>query len=356
MRSRYLFQLIGPAWLVLQCAVAQGQVVPRASVEMKPAPAPAVGSSAVTATSVTCPTPPNQLSFTVIPTTSQNKKTKIWTYSYKVTNSSSSQQPLWQFAIDYNPPISSITSPTGWASLKFADRNTNGWAAIGGASFPVGQADDGSVPPSPYQIAPGASLSGFSFQSPNPPASVPDFALGFAPLPAVTTEDDPDTLVDQCRSALGNFFDMAVRGVTMGPAGSILPIEIDIVPFFSPNDVDLSPTAVPIPVAILSTQSFSASAINTATAKFGPGNAPALLSPAPVIEDVNGDGLADLVLYFDPHAAAIPCGASAATLTASQSGGGTVMGTDWVSTTNCLVPTPTPTATTTATPTATPTP
>lgn len=291
-----------------------------------------------------CPTPPNQLAFTVTATTSQNKRTKIWTYSYKVTNSSASVQPLAFFGVAYNPTISNVTSPSGWVSLPFGNRNVNMWAAAAGASLPAGQTDDGNIQPSPFQIPPGGSLSGFSFQSANPPAQVPDFALGFAPLPTAPSGADTEDLADACRSSTGNFFDMAVRGVTSAPGGSVLPVEIDIAPFQSPNDVNLN-AGSQIQVAILSTSAFSASTVSASSAKFGPGNAVPLSSPPPTTQDVNGDGLADLVLTYDVASAAIPCGATSATLTASTSGGGTISGSDWVATVNCVMPTPTATPT-----------
>jgi hypothetical protein len=166
---------------------------------------------------VTRPPAPNQLSFTVSASATQNKKTKIWTYSFTVRNSSGSMQPLSEFAVAYNPPISNIQQPSNWLPGDILGRNVFHWGAIGG-SFAPGT-DDGGIPPSPHMIAPGASLSGFSFQSPNPPVTVPAYALGFVPLASGPSESEAEDIADQCAPVLGNFFDEAVLGASSGPGG-----------------------------------------------------------------------------------------------------------------------------------------
>lgn len=69
-----------------------------------------------------------------------------------------------------------------------------------------------------------------------------------------------------------------------------------------------------IPVALLTTPAFDATAVDLSAVRFGPGEAAethGIGHPA----DVDGDGDVDLVLHFRTQEAAIPCSATSATLT-----------------------------------------
>lgn len=224
-----------------------------------------------------CPTPPNLINFAVNPTVTSDATSGLYTYTYTLGNLATSQNAIAHFAADFTPPISNVTSPTGWISTMFAGRNTIYWAAVGG-DFPAGQ-DNGNVPLSPYDIAPGSTLGGFSFQSPNAPTGASDYVLGDAPLPTssdgVDGEDAAEAMSDQCRQVWGNFFDMAVVGFTLAPTGTTLPVQIDILPFQSPNRIDLSSRNA-IPVAILSNPGLNASLVLPQTVTFGPNHAPTI--------------------------------------------------------------------------------
>jgi hypothetical protein len=74
------------------------------------------------------------------------------------------------------------------------------------------------VPPGLSQIKPGTSLGGFSFKSPQPPGATQYYVQGFAPLPSAASEEEAETLSEQCQGAIGTFFDLAVTGTTQGPA------------------------------------------------------------------------------------------------------------------------------------------
>ncbi len=75
----------------------------------------------------------------------------------------------------------------------------------------------------------------------------------------------------------------------------LLLIDIDIKPGSDPNSINSKSMGL-VPVAILSSANFDATSVDVGTVKFGPGQA------APVhsghLEDVNGDGLLDMVVHF----------------------------------------------------------
>jgi len=75
----------------------------------------------------------------------------------------------------------------------------------------------------------------------------------------------------------------------------VLLIDIDIKPGSDPNSINSKSMGL-VPVAILSSDGFDATDVDVTTVTFGPGQA------APVhsghLEDVNGDGLTDMVVHF----------------------------------------------------------
>jgi hypothetical protein len=74
-----------------------------------------------------------------------------------------------------------------------------------------------------------------------------------------------------------------------------------------------------IPVAILTTPAFDATTVNPTTVRFGPKAATNGLSPA--VQDVDGDGKPDLVLYFKGNQTGIGCKDTKAVLTGLTTAG-----------------------------------
>src|SRR6476469_9805892 len=185
------------------------------------------------AQTVNCPTPPNLVKVGVQANVTFDPVSKLFTFQYTVSNDATSQQEVSDVAIDFADPVSNITSPRGWTSSTFADRNTVHWKATAAAPLASGQVDVGQVPPGLFQIKPGTSLSGFSFQSPNNAGPVNTYALGFTDLGAASTEAEAETIEDTC-PGVGSFFDLAVLGSTQGPV-LFVPVQIDIKPGGTPN-------------------------------------------------------------------------------------------------------------------------
>lgn len=165
-----------------------------------------------------CPVPPNRVTVDINVSVSFDPLTELYTYSYELTNALTSEQEINDFALDFTAPISDIVSPTGWTDIFFDDRNTISWFASEAAPLGPNEPDSGGVPPGLFQIKPGSSLGGFSFKSPHPPGTMHYYAQGFVPLPTVASEEEAESLSEECPEIGGSFFDLAVTGTTLGPA------------------------------------------------------------------------------------------------------------------------------------------
>jgi len=289
------------------------------------------GTLAVSQT-ISCPPAPTLFNATVVASVTFDAGANLYRYQYTVSSASTSHQEISDFAVDFATPTSNVASPTGWTNSIFADRNTVHWKATVAAPLPPDQPDVGQVPPGLYQIKAGTSQNGFSFQDPNPPGPVNYYALGFVDVATADTEETAENTSDNCPGTVGGFFDLAVRGTTQGPV-QFIPVQIDIKPGGTPNAINPADKGV-VPVAILSSGSFNAPAsVDPATVRFGP--ASAAPTDAGHSEDVNNDGLPDLVFQFPTPATGIACGDTSETLTGKTLSGTSIKGSDSVVTVKC---------------------
>lgn len=253
----------------------------------------------------------------------------LFTYSYEVSSAPSSIQNVWYFAVEIGEEIMNATSPRGWSFGVHDLRPIVSWAATEVGPLPPDFVDDGNVVGSPFQIKPGETLAGFSFQSPKPAGPVRFFAEGFTKLPQVT--GDVGELPQEGEEIL-EFTQNSFRGTTLGPV-SFIQVQIDIKPGSFPNSINPLSKGV-IPVAILTTPTFDATTVNARGVRFGPGEAVEVHGTGHV-EDVNGDGFMDLVLHFATQATGIRCGNTVASLTGKTFGGQAIQGTDSIRTVGC---------------------
>ena len=121
--------------------------------------------------------------------------------------------------------------------------------------------------------------------------------------------------------------------IAIQPPVTTLSVDVDIKPGSSQNSVAVRNKGV-IPVAILGTDSFDATDVDPSTLAFGPGGAP-IAHGNGHIEDVDDDGILDLMAHFRTKETGITCGDVGATLTGETFGGLAIEGSDSVRTTGC---------------------
>ena len=88
-----------------------------------------------------------------------------------------------------------------------------------------------------------------------------------------------------------------------------VPIDIDIKPGSLPNSINLKNKGE-IPVAILSTNNFNTNLVDLNSLTFGRTGDEKSLAFCSGAEDVNGDGLLDLVCHFYTQKTGFKCGDS----------------------------------------------
>lgn len=300
--------------------------------------------AAADAVAQTCPPLPNQANARVNVSLSFDPTSGLYRYGYTVRNDASSAQEVTSFAIDFTPPVSNIARPDGWSGRKpLLDRSTMYWSAQRVAN-PGRVTNDARVPPSIVQIKPGASLSGFSFQSPKPPGLVRYYAIGYIPpeaQPGATGAGDAEAelnaeILAEELSAKCPLFDrpileQAATGTSIGPVNAI-PAQVEIKPGSSPAPVNLSSQGV-LPVAILGSSSLEVDTIDASTVRLGIGQAAP--HDGAHVEDVNGDGIPDLVLQFPTRDAGVQCGDTVLIVSGKTTSGAAIAGFDAIRTVRC---------------------
>jgi len=151
----------------------------------------------------------NRLTVSVRQTVERDETTGLYRYGYAVSNGTASEQSMRSFRVA-TPSAGAVRdaqSPEGWSFMVSSDGAFVEWTAVGGIAD--GPAGDGTIPPSPFQIAPGATRSGFSFRSPFPPVSVRFHAQGYVRMPVYAENQDDVEIPDFEQSSVG--------GDTQGP-------------------------------------------------------------------------------------------------------------------------------------------
>lgn len=117
------------------------------------------------------------------------------------------------------------------------------------------------------------------------------------------------------------------------PAPAITAVTIDIRPGSDTNPINPTSQGI-IQVALLTTDTLDATSVDPSTVRFGRSGTEAVAVRS-TLEDVNGDGRPDLILYFRTQETGIQCGDTSALLTGSTTSGQMIQGTDVILTVGC---------------------
>ncbi|MBI5837585.1 MAG: hypothetical protein HZB25_10095 [Candidatus Eisenbacteria bacterium] len=168
-------------------------------------------SRILSADSILIATSPTQMvSVTVVASWSGHHK--HYTYTYVVTNDSTSQNSLHLFSIAPVPRPTSFTSPLYWEGTYGYDGDTVAfaWERTGGPDTTLPEPDAANVVPSPYNLQPGSSLT-FSIDSDADPGLVSFYGEGFD-----TLEEGGDE-----GPVAKSVFEQGVTGIVVGPGGIV---------------------------------------------------------------------------------------------------------------------------------------
>jgi len=114
---------------------------------------------------------------------------------------------------------------------------------------------------------------------------------------------------------------------------AVLTVVIDIQPGVDPPRINPRSSGK-IRLAILTTLTFDATAVNAATVRFGRTGTEAAAGQV-VLEDVNGDGFTDMLLSFNIQATGIQCGDTTAVLAGMTVDGQAIQGAETMQTSGC---------------------
>lgn len=228
-----------------------------------------------------------------------------------------------EIAIDVFADPLDIPVPTGFAA---AGTNFVNIHLTPEPNYPLGPPGMTIVLPLLSHRIPGTSLFLFSVDA-FTGSLIP--AIGVDNQPVIGTVDAPDGMS-------ATFKGVAQLSVVVGLVPQTIPVTIDIKPGSDTNSINPKSKGK-IPVAILSTQNFSApDLVDTSTLTFGrTGDETSLAFCNPNGEDVNGDGYDDLVCHFYAQTGGFQCGDNVGFLKGKTTDNIPIEGTDSVRISPC---------------------
>jgi hypothetical protein len=138
-------------------------------------------------------------------------KKKLYTYRYRVWNLPGAANAIWTFAVAPAPAPLHVTSPNShWDHYSgYAERDDAlVWSVVETGPTPADW-DSVSLWPSPYDLEPGDSATGFSFTTSEPPGTVSYFVQGFYV--------DVPNIDEVGGSEPFSLFQNSLTGTTVGP-------------------------------------------------------------------------------------------------------------------------------------------
>jgi len=149
-------------------------------------------------------TPADQVSPLITVGARQDPRTRLWSYTYRVSNGTTAGQVLIKLAFIISVPVESAKAPNGWWAATY-----NPPAALPGVTFAAKQDTAGSWPAA---AAPGGSMLTFTIVSRHPPGTIEYYARGNASPISI------DGLDAASQARLPDERQDAMRGTTIGPA------------------------------------------------------------------------------------------------------------------------------------------
>lgn len=133
---------------------------------------PLIFAQQIFAATVKCPTPPSAFNEKVKVDVSYDKKSKLYSYKYTLSNLKNSKVPIYGFYLQTLVNVSHINSAYRWRSENLNPRyeNSIGWTGP--------------------NLKAGLEISGFEIQSANAPGPIKYLALGLpSDLPTIVSDD-----------------------------------------------------------------------------------------------------------------------------------------------------------------------
>ena len=156
------------------------------------------------------------------------------------------------------------------------------------------------------------------------------FNMGYVQKSFTFTATSTSTTLEFVSNTPGSCGPVLDNVVMVKSGPTVITAIVDIKPGSDENPINTKSKGV-IPVAVLSSADFDATTINPSTVTFGPNGATETHGTAH-IEDVNGDGLDDVVLHFNTQDSGIVNGDTEACLSANLTDGTAIEGCDSVRT------------------------
>jgi hypothetical protein len=269
-----------------------------------------------------CPTPPTRVDPNVGVKISFDKKSKLYTYRYTLSNGRSALLPIDEFILRISKPPTRVGSPSNWDGSPFVRSGVQShfiWDTAFAANY----------------VAPGGEKSGFEIESPYEPGVIQYYVLGRTETRVGTPTADDDEPTPDCEGFYDDkpMLDGMVSGITQGPV-SDGRLSLDIELKDSKGERECGPVSPYedkglLNVLVKGKKDFNVDDLDLTTLKFGVGQAPVVSSRKLGKSD-------NLLLQFNTQAVEIECGRDRVLfLTGKTKTGIDVLGGVEVKTKNC---------------------
>lgn len=229
----------------------------------------------------TCPIPESATDPGLTAKVVYNGKTKLYKYSYTISNGKRALIPVEQIEILMANAPQKMRAPEQWTSVFMPglDPLTLDWTTVYVSEKNAHKHPFADLVTPDFAIKPGHSQSGFSFESPNPPGPAQFYASGSTQIPYVSPTPDDDEPEVQCPGwdPYAPRTQKLPTGMTIGPMEpGTIPVKIRLREKegrYACGPWNPKKPYGQISVLVVSTRSFDASKIDVSSITFGPAEA-----------------------------------------------------------------------------------